>query len=51
MGLDGVKIIMITVLDDNKNIIESFRAQCEGYIVKPIIKGNLVEQIMRIGLI
>lgn len=35
-GLDSVKTIMMTALDDNRNIMEAFRCQYEGYIVKPV---------------
>ncbi|MGB7569640.1 MAG: response regulator [Chitinivibrionales bacterium] len=49
-GLDGVKIIMITALGDNKNIMQAFRHQCEGYIVKPIRKNKVQEQLKALGL-
>lgn len=50
-GFDGVKIIMITALDDRKNIMEAFRSQCEGYIVKPINKKKVVEQLQTLEII
>jgi two-component system chemotaxis response regulator CheY len=50
-GLSGVKIIMTTVLGDHKNIIKAFREQCEAYIVKPIKKKELIEQIKSLGLL
>jgi two-component system, chemotaxis family, chemotaxis protein CheY len=49
-GLDGVKIIMITALGDNKNIIQAFRHQCEGYIVKPIRKNKVLDQLKALGM-
>ncbi len=48
---DGVKIIMVTALGDNKNIMQSFKAQCEAYIVKPIDKNKLLNEIRLLGLI
>ncbi len=51
LGLDGVKIIMVTALDDNKSIMQSFREQCEGYIVKPIDKNKLLNEIRLLGLL
>lgn len=49
LGLDSVKVIMITALNDRHNILEAFRSQCEGYIVKPITKDKVVEQLEFLG--
>lgn len=49
-GLDGVKVIMTTALDNSKNIIGAFRKGCEAYIVKPIRKEKLFEQMEKLGL-
>lgn len=51
MGLDGVKIIMTTALNDPKNIMEAFRSQCEAYIPKPITKQKLFEEMRGLGLL
>jgi len=51
LGLDGVKIIMITALSDRFNIMEAFRSQCEGYIVKPIRHDKVREQLLALGCI
>lgn len=45
LGLDAVKVIMTTALDDSKNIMGAFRSQCEGYIVKPITGEKIKEQL------
>jgi len=50
-GLDGVKIIMITALSDNRTIMEAFRSQCEAYILKPIRKEKVIDQLVSLGLI
>lgn len=50
-GLDGVKVIMITALEDSKNVIGAFRTGCEAYIVKPVKKEKLFEEIEKLGLI
>ncbi len=47
-GFDSVKIIMTTALDDNKNIMQAFRSQCEGYLVKPILKDKVHAEIKRL---
>jgi two-component system, chemotaxis family, chemotaxis protein CheY len=49
-GLDGVKVIMTTALDDSTNIFGSFREGCEAYVVKPVRKDNLMAEIEKLGL-
>lgn len=49
LGLDGTKIVMTTALDDSKNILNAFRAQCEGYLVKPIERKALVTELEKLG--
>lgn len=48
LGLDAVKVIMTTALDDNKNIMQAFRSQCEGYLVKPLLKDRVYKEIERL---
>jgi two-component system chemotaxis response regulator CheY len=31
----GAKIIITSALDDSSNVLQAFRSQCDGYIVKP----------------
>ncbi len=53
-GLEGeksAKILMTTALKDSKNVMGAFRAQADGYLVKPIEKSRLIEEIKRLGLI
>ncbi len=50
-GLDGVKIIMSTALDDYLNLSKAFGNQCEGYIVKPIEKEKVIKALQTAGLI
>jgi two-component system, chemotaxis family, chemotaxis protein CheY len=49
-GLDGIKIIMTTALGDSQNILGAFRGGCEAYVVKPINKNKLLNQIRKLGL-
>jgi two-component system chemotaxis response regulator CheY len=49
LGSDGVKVIMTTALDDNKNILTAFRSQCEGYIVKPVSLTKIKNQMQSLG--
>ncbi len=50
-GLDCVKVIMTTALEDSKNVMGSFREGCEAYIVKPVKKDKLFEEIQKLGII
>ena len=50
-GLDGVKVVMTTALGDSKNVMGAFRTGCEAYIVKPVKKEKLLEEIEKLGLI
>ncbi len=47
---DSTKIIMTTALDDSKNIMNSFREQCDGYLVKPVSKNDIKEKLEELGL-
>jgi two-component system, chemotaxis family, chemotaxis protein CheY len=49
-GLDGVKVVMTTALGDSNNVLSSFREGCEAYIVKPIKKEKLLEEIEKLGV-
>jgi two-component system chemotaxis response regulator CheY len=40
-GLARAKIIMTTALNDSKDILSSFRDECDGYLVKPIKKQDI----------
>ena len=49
-GLSGVKVIMTTALDDHESIMDAFGAQCEGYLVKPIDRNKLYDQLASLGI-
>ena len=50
-GLDGVKIVMVSGLDDTKNVLTAFREGCEAYITKPLDRKKLFEHLRSFGLI
>lgn len=51
-GLDTTKVIMITAIDDSKNIMKAFRlGQCEAYLTKPLDRTKLIGHIRDLGLI
>ena len=47
----GAKVIMTTSLGDGKNIMSSFKDQCDGYLVKPIEKTKLLKYLQEFKLI
>lgn len=51
-GLDTTKVIMVTGIDDSKNIMKAFRqGQCEAYLTKPLDRHKLITHIRDLGLI
>jgi len=50
-GLDCIKVIMTTGLDDSRNIMGAFRNGCEAYIVKPVEHDKLIKEMEKLGLI
>jgi two-component system chemotaxis response regulator CheY len=48
---DGVKIIMTTAMKDMRTVINSYNEFCDGYLVKPVDKSKLLEEIRKLGLI
>jgi two-component system chemotaxis response regulator CheY len=48
---DGAKILITSALGDHRNVMEAFRAQCDGYLVKPYERGKLGEQLARLGIV
>ncbi|WP_027721004.1 response regulator [Maridesulfovibrio zosterae] len=46
------KVIMTTALDDAKTVIRSFHdAEASGYIIKPVIREKLYDELAKIGLL
>ena len=50
-GPDGAKIIMTTALGNKENILEAFAEQCDGYLIKPIRKDELLRSLRKLKLI
>ena len=50
--IDEVKAIMVSALDDPKNVLRAYASGgATSYIVKPIEKDNLYGEIRKLGLI
>ena len=48
--LAGVRIIMITSMRDPSHVLGAFRRGCEAYIVKPVTKVKLFEEMEKLAL-
>ena len=51
LSTNGVKIVMISALDDVHNIMAAYYSLCDAYLTKPIIKAKLLEELRKLGLI
>ena len=51
LSTHGVKILMATSEESPKQVVQSFNALCDGYIVKPVHAGNLLKQLHNLKLI
>lgn len=49
-GLGRAKIVMTTALNTSKDIMAAFRDECDGYLVKPIHRQNIVSLFNQIGI-
>ena len=47
----GSKIIMTTALKDSENVMNAFRQEADGYLVKPIEAEALEQQLRGFGLV
>jgi two-component system chemotaxis response regulator CheY len=50
-SIRGVKVIMVTTLDDSQSVLESFKSLCDAYVIKPLNKEKLLGYIKGFGLI
>ncbi len=48
---DVARIFMITALDGMKNVFQAFHGLCDAYLIKPIVKAKLLEQLDEFHLI
>lgn len=50
-GLDGVKVVMTTALDDSKHCVTAFREGCEIYITKPVKEDELFSALAQLDVL
>lgn len=51
LSSSGTKIIMITALDDPKNVFASFKSLCDAYIFKPVDSTRLLQELKSLALV
>lgn len=49
-SFERTTVIMVTALKEPDQVFTSFRDQCEGYIVKPITRENVIDTIRNCGV-
>ena len=50
-GLDCTPVIMTTCVNQSEGILTAFRNGCEGYIVKPVDRADLINKVKELGVI
>jgi two-component system chemotaxis response regulator CheY len=50
-GLDCVKVVMTTCLEDRKQVMNAFRGQAEAYLMKPVDPSKLREVLREFGIL
>jgi two-component system chemotaxis response regulator CheY len=45
-----IKVIMVTSMSDPNHVLHAYRKGCEGYIVKPVDRKKLFEEIDKLKL-
>jgi two-component system chemotaxis response regulator CheY len=51
LSSSGAKIIMTTALSDPKNVVDALSSLADAYLVKPIDKARLLEELRKLKLI
>jgi two-component system, chemotaxis family, chemotaxis protein CheY len=51
LSTSGAKIIMVTALDDVKNVVKSFGALCDAYVFKPVDTVQLLTRLKELALV
>ena len=49
-SVDGAKIVVVTEHNNSKNFMDAFKAGCDGFVSKPIIKNSIFSAIKEAGI-
>lgn len=50
VGRKAAKVIMTTVRNDPESVFAAFRDQCEAYLIKPVMKEALLQNLVHLKL-
>lgn len=50
-GLKAAKVIMTTVRSDPESVFAAFRDQCEAYLIKPVMREALMQNLVHLRLL
>lgn len=50
-GRKAAKVIMTTVRSDPDSVFAAFRDQCEAYLIKPVLREALVQNLVHLRLL
>lgn len=50
-GRRAAKVIMTTVRSDPDSVFAAFRDQCEAYLIKPVLREALVQNLVHLRLV
>jgi two-component system chemotaxis response regulator CheY len=51
LSTSGAKIIMTTALGDLKNVSSAYSGMCDAYLVKPIDRAKMLDELRKLELI
>ncbi len=51
LTFEGVKVIMITALDDMENARKAYDSYCKSYLVKPVNQEKILGELKKLNLI
>ena len=51
LSSNGTKVIIVTALDDPKNVFAAFYGLCDAYLVKPIDRADMIRNLRKLRLI
>lgn len=50
LSTSGAKIVMVTALQDMKNVMTAYESLCDGYLPKPISRASVNEVLQQLKL-
>ncbi len=45
----GVRVLMTTAIGDSESVMRAYRGRCDAYLVKPVDRAKLIQQLESFG--